>query len=59
MDAKARIEELERTVASLVGALETAPHKHMIDFQRYWDWYDGPRVTAVAEAVQVMKPVSK
>ena len=41
-------------MAALLHALDTAPHKHRIDFQVYWDWYDGPRAEAVAKARAVL-----
>lgn len=32
---------------TLKRALESAPHKTRIDFQAYWDWFDGPRQDAL------------
>jgi hypothetical protein len=41
----------------LVKARETlagAPHKHRIDFQPYWDWYDGDRAQMVEEITALL-----
>ena len=41
-------------VAAVLHALENAPHKYRIDFQVYWEWYDGPRADAIAKARAVL-----
>ena len=41
-------------------ALEDATDKHRIDFQPYWDWYDGPRATTLDDIVAILQePESK
>ena len=51
---KARVSSLSPEVEALRRALENAPHKHRIDFQAYWDWYDGPRAKALAGISKVI-----
>lgn len=47
-------------LAVLVETLHAAPHKHRLDFQPYWDWFDGPRANAIGQAEALLKePVEK
>lgn len=39
----------------LMHALEQAPHKHRIDFQAYWDWWDGQREPVLDMARDMLK----
>ena len=39
-----------------IDALESAPHKTRLDFQPYWDWYDGNRERAIQQAMDALKP---
>lgn len=60
MDPRAqRIQDLEELAARLAAALEQAPHKHVIDFQLYWNWYDGQRAAVLADAAAALKIVHK
>ena len=59
MDTATRIKQLEAVVESLAKALSHAPHKHRIDFQPYWDWYDGHRALALKEATDTVKTLPK
>lgn len=43
-------QELINAVQALQTALEEAPHKHRIDFDPYWVWYDGARAEALRNA---------
>jgi hypothetical protein len=41
-------------------ALRDATDKRRIDFQPYWDWYDGPRAETLGEiAVILSEPETK
>ena len=48
--------DLAATIKLLVDALEAAPHKHRLDFQPYWDWYDGNRERAIQQGMDALKP---
>lgn len=49
---------LDALRAAMQGLVD-APHKHRIDFQPYWDWYDGPRARALAEANAALAGVAE
>ena len=46
---------LRDTLLKAQEALEEAVHKHRIDFQPYWDWYDGPRTKILDEITAVLQ----
>ena len=52
--------DLMDTIEILIRALDDAPHKTRMDFQPYWDWYDGPRTVAILRGAAMLKePVEK
>jgi hypothetical protein len=46
---------LRDTLLKAQQALEEAPHKFRMDFQPYWDWYDGDRAATLAAIVAVLQ----
>jgi hypothetical protein len=46
----------------VIAALEDAPEKRRLDFQPYWDWFDGPRAASlnkVRAALGLSEPLKK